>query len=84
MPSELGIAFARFSAKPYEDEREIICKVASRLELEIPDYDELVGELIAGEGVVGLPKEWFEGSDGESRRNYGRIGLTQIEQIPDS
>ena len=71
---ELGIAFARFSAKPDEDEHEIICKVASRLELKIPDYNELLIELVTGGGVVGPPQEWFEGTDGESRRNYGRIG----------
>ena len=71
---ELGIAFARFSAKPDEDEHKIVCKVASRVELKIPDYNELITERIVGGGVVGPPSEWFEGSDGESRRNYYRIG----------
>ena len=71
---ELGIAFARFSAKPDEDEHKIVCKVASRVELKILDYDELMTELIVSGGVVGPPREWLEGSDGESRRNYGRIG----------
>ena len=51
----------------------IICKVASRLELEIPDYSELLVESVTG-GVVTPPSEWFEGSDRESRRNYSRIG----------
>ena len=43
---DLGIAFARFSAIPDEDEHEIIRKVASRLKLEIPDYDELLTESV--------------------------------------
>ena len=71
---ELGIAFGRFSAKPDEDEHEIICKVASRLELEIPDYGEFLIKLVTDDGVVTPPSKWFEGSDGESRRNYSRIG----------
>ena len=71
---ELGIAFAIFSAKPDEDEHKIVCKVASRVDLKILDYDELMTELIDSGGVVGPPREWLEGSDGESRRNYGRIG----------
>ena len=70
---ELGIAFARFSAKPDEDEHEIICKVASRPELEIPDYSELLTERVS-RGIVTPPSEWFEGSNGASRRNYYRIG----------
>lgn len=71
---ELGIAFARFSAKPDEVEHEIISKVASQLDLEIPDYDELLAERITSGGTVGPSREWFEGPDGEARRNYGRIG----------
>ena len=71
---ELGIAFARFSAKPDEDEHKIICKVAQRLELEIPDFSELLVELVTGGGVVTPPREWSEGSNGRSRRNYSRIG----------
>ena len=70
---DLGIAFVRFSTMPDEDEYEIIYKVASRLELEIPDYSELLVELGA-DGIVTPPSEWFEGADGESRRNYSRIG----------
>ena len=73
---ELGIAFARFSAKPDEDEYDIICKVTSQLELELetPDFEDLVVELITSDGVVGPPKEWFEESNRESLRNYSRIG----------
>ena len=52
---QLGIAFARFSAKPDEDEHKIVCAVASRLDLEIPDYNALVVELVKGRGVVGPP-----------------------------
>ena len=69
---ELGIAFARFAAKLDEDEYEIIRKVASPLKLEVPDFDELLGE--RGDGVVILPQEWFKGSEGESLRNYYRMG----------
>ena len=74
---ELGFAFARFSVKPDEDEHKIICHVASQLdsrhELEISDYNEL-SRLATEEKVVGPSREWFEGADGESRRNYYRIG----------
>ena len=37
-----------FSAKPDEDEYDIICKVTSQLELELetPDFEDLVVELI--------------------------------------
>ena len=71
---ELGIAFTRFSAKPDEDEHEIIRKVASQLELEIPDYSELLVDLVEGGGIVTPPRKWFEGSDGASRAIYSRIG----------
>ena len=70
---ELGIAFARFSVSPDKDEYKIICQVVSQHELKIPDYNEL-RILATDEEVVRPPSEWFEGSDGESRRNYCRIG----------
>ena len=43
---ELGIAFARFSAKPDEEEHRIICEVALRLELEVPDCSDLLLEVV--------------------------------------
>ena len=70
---DLGIAFARFSVKTDEDEYKIICQVVSQHELKIPDYNELC-ILATDEKVVRPPSEWFEGSDGESRRHYYRIG----------
>ena len=70
---ELGIAFARFSAKPDEDEYNIIQQVASRLELEVPSFRDLVFQRLTDE-VTAPPKEWFESSDGESLGNYSRIG----------
>ena len=68
---ELGISFTLFSVKTDEDQykaiRQVVSQHPSQHELKIPDYNEL-------KVVRSPPSEWFEGSDGESRRNYYRIG----------
>lgn len=44
----MGIAFPLFSLKPDEKVYELICKNASSLKLEVPDYDDLIAERLYG------------------------------------
>lgn len=70
---KIGIAFSHFATKPDKEKYKIVCKIISPLKLEIPDYDELLVE--QRDGVLVPPKKWFEGLEGESMRNYYRIGV---------
>lgn len=69
---QLGVAFARFSAKPGEEEYEIIKKAAFPLGLEVPPCATLLTE--RGDGVAAIPEKWFDGSDKDSLKNYSRMG----------
>ena len=64
----MGIAFPLFSLKPNKKVYELICKNASPLKLEVPDYDDLIAERLYG--AVMPPKKWFEGPEGDLRRVY--------------
>lgn len=65
--SRFAIAFPLFSIKPDEKVYELICKIASPLKLEVPDYDELIAERLYG--VVAPPEKWFEGPEECLRRH---------------
>ncbi|MCE2400775.1 nucleotide-binding protein [Candidatus Poribacteria bacterium] len=71
---ELGVAFGQFSAKPVQDNYETICKTASPLELELPDYDNLKNQPFWD---FSPPAKWFMGSDDVSLslRNCYEIGI---------
>ena len=74
---ELGVAFGQFSAKPVQDNYETICKTASPLELELPNYDNLKNQLWWN---FIPPAKWFMGSDDESLR-CGKIIETLLAHV---
>ena len=69
---ELGIAFAQFSATPNDtDKYEQTRRIASSLELELPDHSDLKNQPW-WEFVP--PAKWFTGSNGELFKNCYEIG----------
>ncbi len=66
--SRFAIVFPLFSITPDEKVYELICKIASPLKLEVPDYNELIAERLYG--MAAPPEKWFEGPEGGLRRYY--------------